>query len=428
MQIEPHKFVLTSRGLANIYAYPFEKDFTFKVGGHNYALPKILAFFISPKIAQASIADPFINEFEINADDSYYQFNLIMRLLSGDSINITESNAHYLLDVGNQLQNQDLIDLILSFISTPLTVQNASFRLQQKISFHGDTSSEINFIASHFSEMDEENLKQMDTDTLYLILQSPDLSISSESSLFQFIIKLIAERGNSAKRLLESIFYESLLDSDIEQLWTIISHNEITRPMWASLERRLAHQSLSSEILTKRYSQKIIRLFFKSDPFDGICNYLTQKAGGNIHEKGVIRLSASGTSNNSFERVLNYQWNGYWASNNSPNSYLRFDFKDYTVQLNGYSLRARDEPQGGGHPKSWVIEGSNDGKTWTTLNSQQNSDAINGRRQVHTFKLPNLTLPYRYLQMRLTDRNHRGDNFFNITNIEFFGELIAKPE
>ena len=427
MQIAENKFSLTSHGLANIYKYEFEKDFLFKVGGHEYQVPRVLAYFISPKIAKAAIADPFLKEFEINVDDNFFQFNLIIRLMKGENVNVSFFNAHYLLEVAHELQNQEIIDLILSFLATPFKPETIVLRLQQKASFHGDIHSEIEYIAENFTKINTDLIKELDNDTLYSIFLCEKLTIKSESSLFEFITKLIDERGSSAKFLLECVYYENITDADMNLLWNYIPPENLHGPILESIKRRSIHQPLPKSLIEKRYLQKSVELFYQSNAFSGIFNYLTKKCGGNPHEMNIIEIipsSSSGGSSNSHTRVIDFSWSNYWASNNSPNSYIRFDFKTYRVQINAYSLKSRSESPGGGHPKSWVIEGSNDGTKWDIIDYQHNSNDINGSRLVHTFQLSEMSQSFKYLQMKLTSENHRGDNFFNLTNIEFFGKLI----
>ena len=425
MQAETNRYSLSSHGLANIFGYPFEKDFTFKVGEHEYHVPKALALFISPRITDECVEKRSLNEFEIKMDDSNHEFNLIMDLLSGGSITISEMNATYLLQIGKELQNQDIIQIVNSFLATPLSSNNVFIRLKQKTIFGEDVSSEIAYIASNFSKIDTEDLKQLDNNTLLTIFQSQKFCLDSESFLFEFIIQIINERGDSAKYLLESVYFENLNDSDMEILWNYVSMPELKGHMMESIKRRLSHQPLSDDISAKRYSMEIRKLFYTTNPFSGIFDYLTKTFKGNPHSKNIIEIIPSSSSSSSnYVRLLDYNWDNYWASSNRPNSYIRFNFKQYKVKINAYTLKSRSESPGGGHPKSWVIEGSNDGSSWEVIDTRDNDSCINGSRLVHTFTFPNISKPYQYVQMKLTSQNHRGDNFFNLTNIELFGVLI----
>jgi hypothetical protein len=60
----------------------------------------------------------------------------------------------------------------------------------------------------------------------------------------------------------------------------------------------------------------------KGEEFDGIINYLTTECGGNVHEKGIVNVTCSGSAPNTKNcwQVADYGSNTSraWSSSNVP--------------------------------------------------------------------------------------------------------------
>ena len=150
--------------------------------------------------------------------------------------------------------------------------------------------------------------------------------------------------------------------------------------------------NLNNLILDKNVNTKeigsgkrnVMNFEHKSDQisnFQGIIYYLESKYGSNLHEQGIITISASSTNpgsstwggfnnnnNNTAEKVIDYNWNGYWSSSGVIGDWLEIDFKQRKVKINGYSLKTHNYPTNYTHLKNWVIEGSNDRNNWVQIN------------------------------------------------------------
>ena len=130
---------------------------------------------------------------------------------------------------------------------------------------------------------------------------------------------------------------------------------------------------------------------------------MRKECGGNVHEKGVVNTTASSNDHNQCHQVTDYGWNNYWRTDDEPNSWICFDFKDKTVSLTKYSLKS--DGAGGGHLIQWVIEGSNDGGTWEELDSRNTQD-LNGKYITKTYDCQRTrSESYRYLRLRQTGKN-----------------------
>ena len=116
------------------------------------------------------------------------------------------------------------------------------------------------------------------------------------------------------------------------------------------------------------------------------------------------------------------EWYNGNAANRGPAAWLRYDFgagKAQTVRryavING-DVANRD-------PKTWTFQGSNDGSTWTTLDTQSNQ-AFLTRPHANTYTIGNAAA-YRYYQIDVTANN--GGGALAIAELALLVDKVAKP-
>ena len=133
----------------------------------------------------------------------------------------------------------------------------------------------------------------------------------------------------------------------------------------------------------QRQSQQkiLVEIKPKNNEFDGIFKYL--QTNSNI--KDEINITYSSGNDNPFY-LLQYDNNYYFNTNNSPNSWICFEFKNHRIIPTNYTIKSN----GGDdhyHLKSWKLEGSDDKEKWFTLDSQTNNDCLKGKYRVHSFPI-----------------------------------------
>ena len=162
---------------------------------------------------------------------------------------------------------------------------------------------------------------------------------------------------------------------------------------------------------------------FTSDqgPFVGIFAHLREMCSGNPHEKGLVKFKASETTRNQPYNLVDYGWNNRWVSGNAAQSYVRCDFKKSRVSVTGYSIKSGDDC----FPIEWVIEVSNDKKSWTAIDRRNCFDLV-GKWNEKTYECKDKTDKlFRYVRLRQTKKNVGGSDFLALSQIEFFGHLVA---
>ena len=64
-----------------------------------------------------------------------------------------------------------------------------------------------------------------------------------------------------------------------------------------------------------------------AEPLDGIIAHLTRECGGNVHAKGVVKVTASGfLGDHEPENTVDLKSHSYFRSADSPNSWICYDF------------------------------------------------------------------------------------------------------
>lgn len=111
-------------------------------------------------------------------------------------------------------------------------------------------------------------------------------------------------------------------------------------------------------------------------------------------------------------------------SDNSPNSWIQFDFKDKRVALTGYSIKTCNMKSGQMHLRQWKIEGSNDLEKWVCID-EENTDVLNDRLVTQYFQCDSETRTlFRYIHITATGLNWQNNHRIVINELEFYGELF----
>lgn len=229
------------------------RDFSFFVGDSEFKVNKLIADLISPNVykiheTDSSASSYFINiknntnsnfNFEINYEDiKESDFNIIIQLSEGKGIQIDENNILSLDFFFKALGNTEMID----FLSNEMNIDLDDFFLNEgknnslldkslrnlliKDILHLSHEKEIEFISSHFYLFisdEKQSLMKLNVDTFYEILGNPKLCINDEESLFNFILKLVEEKGDDFTCLFEFVEFENLVIDSIKKFLNNVS-------------------------------------------------------------------------------------------------------------------------------------------------------------------------------------------------------------
>jgi hypothetical protein len=430
--------LLSSQGLqrgASISA----KDFAFI--GHKATIEctKFQAAFISPRVHSLLQEDTTTDSLFVDClpqeIDENRIFSLIEQLMNGCAIDPTVSEACGILRVAGFLGNIELLNQF-GDDSEELTSKNVCPRMMTGEACGRSIENAISFAASHFSELSIDDLKDLDPRITERIVSAPDLRVTDEDSLLNFIRDLDCDRPI----LLRHVLTEYLSREGISAFLEFVSLPDLDPVIWSSLCRRLAcavphGQSRDSADVRSRYLDPGFALRFGNPlqagielpmrnvgSLDGIIAYLTRKHGGNLHDKGIVTITAKSVRGDeplhSPKNVADPTNQTWFCSENAPRQWLCWDFGEMRVRPTHYTITATDL-------KTWVIEGSISGNWWTEIDRRaEGQDFLELRQGSFAVRHP---AEFRFLRITQTSPRRNGDNYLVVDAVEFFGTLAEPP-
>ena len=74
--------------------------------------------------------------------------------------------------------------------------------------------------------------------------------------------------------------------------------------------------------------------------------------------------------------------------------------------------------------KSWVIEASNDGNSWTKIDERKDDSSLYRANVISTFHIKENNEFYKFIRLRQTDKPWDSNSFFvQLRFLEFYGKL-----
>ena len=213
-----------------------------------------------------------------------------------------------------------------------------------------------------------------------------------------------------------------LLKKQIEKLSKQKVHEDSIKP-----SKPVSHNPSSKPSSSFSSSQAFLFDGNDKNSFCGIIHHLTLDCGGNVHDKGVVDVTASSTSDEKDYQpkyAVDLDKNNNFASCKLPDSWLMYYFKSKKVRPTHYSIRSRHNVNCH-QPKNWVIEGSNTNQKddWVELDSQSEVQYLHGLNKQHTFEIKT-DKSFRYLRIRQNGKNTSYQHYLIFSALEFFGYLI----
>jgi hypothetical protein len=166
-------------------------------------------------------------------------------------------------------------------------------------------------------------------------------------------------------------------------------------------------------------SQNTVEIPMKeAKSLDGMISYLTKKHGGNVQEKGIVTITSKSVYNDDPMYALKHvadltSDSGFW-SKDEPGQWVCWDFREMRVRPTHYTIRADCL-------KSWVVEGSLDGSSWTEIDWQTDNQHFMGTNTA-SFAVSK-PAEFRFIRLTQTGQNHGHDDRRILGAVEFFVAL-----
>lgn len=437
--MESSKIQLNSSAISSVPFQNYDKDFVFVVNGDEFKTNKNVSDLLSKKICQIHTIDPTFDRFTINTTQKG-DFSTILNLINFQQNSLSEEDLPFVLEVIENLGN-DSIKYIKPQQKRELTDNNVFEELlkheKYRNFFESEYEEEIEFVSSNFIDhidTKEEILEKLDIYTIIRIISSQNLRISDEDQLLRFINKLYSKDSRYFV-LYEYVYFFNVSTESIKEFIDIYDIDYITKDTWLKICQRLiqkvqTNEQLSKMIKPERYKKKFEEFGYSEDKvFSGILNYLKTSSNNIENEINITASSCADTNSYPPKNVLNYDdKTKLFHSSCIADSWLCIDFKERRVMPSHYTIRSEHRyGTNNYHLKNWVIEGSNDNKSWEVLDERKNCSYLNGQSYVHTFEIQqHKSENYEFIRIRQNGPNWHNDNWLIFDSIEIYGKLIQK--
>jgi hypothetical protein len=167
----------------------------------------------------------------------------------------------------------------------------------------------------------------------------------------------------------------------------------------------------------------------KSKALDGIISYLTQKHGGNVHEKGIVMITSESQTDDdgyALQNVADLTSDSTFKSGNGRHQWICWDFNNMCIAPTHYTIKR--EP---GSLRAWIVDGSLDGLHWNVLDRRGADTEVANQQdsQVATFAIPNAAKSrYRFIKLTKPGSGKSDANILSISAFEVFGTILQGPE
>ena len=147
------------------------------------------------------------------------------------------------------------------------------------------------------------------------------------------------------------------------------------------------------------------------------------KAGASLPKSkavgGTVTSDCPNTANSAEDATAAFDGNpgSKWFCGGKSAVTVSYDFKDEEAYaITSYSVTAGNDSSDR-DPKTWTVEGSDDGATWTPLEPAQTDQVFAERYQTTTFPLDNTTA---YKQYRIVITSNNGSTDFQVADFGLF--------
>jgi hypothetical protein len=307
---------LTPKSLASLPSNFEAVDFDFSISDHHHSCPWFAVCLLSPALSRLRLTDQTINEFQFETPDPEGRLPAFLALGTGSSLLISRENCDFYRRIALEMENHELAHEI-DAISLPSVAKAAAIRDLPEVS-----PSSVEFLASHFASLTQEDFDQIPHFALHEILSSPRLQVSSEDEIYGYVSSRFGFPG-----CIPWLHYVQ---------FAYLSPALITEFLSQAVDYCLEAPDLI---------WNLIRGFLIVDPHSGgiIASFDDDPGGLEITQSNVTHRDSRGTSH---ERWVAWHFH-----------YVRFCPTSYFIKSS--SLR------------SWSLEGSPDGRQWTTLDHRR---------------------------------------------------------
>jgi hypothetical protein len=202
--------------------------------------------------------------------------------------------------------------------------------------------------------------------------------------------------------------------------------------IWREFSEQVGIRSSEQESTNDRYWHRWREFTLdQSRELCGIIRHLSEMCGGNVHDKGVVRVTSSEYNTGYGALKVAAQFDGlskdmfFYTIWRKP-AWICYDFGDHRVIPTAYSIRTYFNNNGNFFfARSWVVEASDTGidNDFDVIDTHENDDTMKAQYTVYSFPIQTRK-QCRYLRMRLTSPGGQDCTALIFSAWEIFGTLL----
>jgi hypothetical protein len=360
---------LSCNSLANIPDDPHHNDFQFILDTKSYPCPWYLAHLICPKLKNVEKCDPTMDELYVNTPDPNNRFGSLISLGHSGHFSFEEDDRRFLLDLLKEFDNRELYSTILSTTTTSGNladiVTGLCFSFPESLS----TETDVEFVAEHFDEMTVALFSQIPFEVAQGILSHPKLTLSSEDSLYNLLVSRFDD-DERFYELLDLIEFEYLGSDTISDFVKRApdTFEHLSFSVWSKICLRL-----SLPVKVSRPNPRVrgaAESLAGTGGLDGIIASLTSRYGGNVHESGIVRVTASSSGGGSLSNIVDFSRAEGFSTKHEPFPWICYDFGDQIVRPTGGVIVFQEQmPNDLAQVVRLIVRVSTDGSNWNRIGS-----------------------------------------------------------
>ncbi|KAH0794616.1 F5/8 type C domain containing protein [Histomonas meleagridis] len=373
--------------------------------GNSYKVNGFLASVYSTTVYNRYLTNPILQKIHLDIDIEG-PFDLVVQALFGQEVFVKDTNAKFLYFIGSYLGMESLTRPTSALILLSLDSDSAFSFYNDICKFKLDASTgpHIDYFAANVDKSSSSNFySKVPVDVLQCIFKSPFLSISDPESWNKWLMNFIYQDLASRVTLLQFIDVKWLSRNDISNL---IQDPRIN----LNIIRGSLFSALKDGIKFTQYATIFCEYIDPIKNTGVFTNLSYRHKNSNLHDLHVVRVS----TNSNLQQITNPNFDSYWCSSDTKDSYVVFDFKRNHVTIASYMIISDSL-------LSWTIEGTNDPNFgWNKIESRRLKE------QKNTFhKLPTSN-NFRYIRIVQTGKNSLGNHSLRLQFVEFFGRVNNK--
>jgi E3 ubiquitin-protein ligase HECTD1 len=159
----------------------------------------------------------------------------------------------------------------------------------------------------------------------------------------------------------------------------------------------------------------------------GIVYWLGTKRGTsewiNPHQLESVAITAyPGLYEGSLDMFVSNQTTTRSYTHDDQNAHVVFDFRPSKVQIrpSAYTLGYASCST---YPRNWILQGSNDGSTWTTIKTHVADSGLDNDSYSHTWRIDGVQERYSMFKIKITGQTAHNNYYLVFCGLEMYGDV-----